>query len=156
DGSLDTTFSGDGKQTIHFGAGDDRAFGVAIDNFGRIVLAGYTQVSGNNFDMAVARLTPSGNLDTSFSFAGKPTIAFNRFGPQDDEATDVAIDSSGRIVLGGFAQFSGNDYDFAVARLNASGTLDTSFSGTGKRMIAFDIINGGHDDRANAVTIDRQ
>ena len=43
----------------------------------------------------------------------------------------VAVDGSGRIIVGGYSYQSGTDYDFAVARLNRAGPLDTDFDGDG-------------------------
>lgn len=51
DGSLDTTFSGDGKVTTDFGFANDQAFGTALQSDGKIVAAG---VAGGTF--ALARL----------------------------------------------------------------------------------------------------
>jgi uncharacterized delta-60 repeat protein len=157
-GALDTSFSSDGKQTVAFDKGgslNDRARGVAIDWFGGIIVAGSAQItSGGDYDFAVARLTSSGSLDSSFGTNGKVTTAFNRGGSNDDGAQAVAIDNNGRIVAAGGAQFSsGGDYDFAVARYTSSGALDSSFSSDGKQTIAFD--NGGTDaDAARSVAID--
>ena len=56
-GSLDTSFSGDGKQRTHFG-GNEQANGVAIQADGRIVAAGFVRVGepGNQTeDFALAR-----------------------------------------------------------------------------------------------------
>ena len=159
-GSLDSSFSSDGKATIAFdeGGGTRRPRrGVAIDWFGGIILAGSAQMSsGGDYDFAVARLTSSGSLDTSFGTNGKVTTAFNNGGSDNDGANAVAIDNSGRIVAAGGAQFSsGGDYDFAVARYTSTGVLDTSFSSDGKRTIAFD--NGGTDaDAVRSVAIDDQ
>src|SRR5439155_927583 len=112
---------------------------------------------GDN-DFAVARLTPGGQLDTSFDGDGRRTVGIDIPRAGDDLATDVAIDAQGRIVVGGYAEvdstfFSGTDYDFAVVRLNANGSLDTSFSGDGKQTIAFNRGGAGFDV-ANALAID--
>jgi uncharacterized delta-60 repeat protein len=53
DGSLDTTFGGDGKVRTNFTAGGDAANGVAIDASGKIIAAGHAGGSGGRF--AVAR-----------------------------------------------------------------------------------------------------
>lgn len=45
DGSLDTSFDTDGKQTIDFGNTEDQAYGVAVDSVGRIVVVGFTGAS---------------------------------------------------------------------------------------------------------------
>ena len=75
DGSLDTSFSGDGKQTTDFG-NFDGASAVAIQANGKIVAVG--EVSGN---FALARYNPNGTLDPSFSADGKQTTDF--FGDAD-------------------------------------------------------------------------
>jgi hypothetical protein len=55
-GSLDTTFSGDGKVTTDFAGSFDEAYAVAIQGDGKIVAAGLAEVSGFG-DFALARYT---------------------------------------------------------------------------------------------------
>lgn len=155
-GTLDTTFSGDGRATVAFDRGgdrEDRCRAVALQSDGKIVLAGSAEMnSTHNFDFAVVRLNTDGTLDRSFDNDGKQTVAFNRGGNNFDQANAVAI-ASGKIVLAGYATAnSGGDTDFAVARLNANGSLDASFDTDGKQTIAF---NRGSDkaDVANAVAV---
>jgi uncharacterized delta-60 repeat protein len=144
-GTLDTTFDGDGKQTIGFGGTDEFARGVAIDSLDRIVVAGSTY-NGTNHDIAVARLTVAGTLDTTFDGDGKQTIAL---GTGEDYAYAVTIDSLDSVVVGGSAVIGGND-QFAVARLTAAGALDNTFDGDGWQTIGF----GGSNERARGVGID--
>ncbi len=68
-----------------------------------------------------------GALDLSFGSGGK---VITPIGSSIDYAYSAAIQSDGKIVAAGGSQ-SGN-FDFAVVRYNADGTLDTSFGGTGK------------------------
>jgi len=56
DGSLDTSFSGDGRFITNFG-GNDQAVNVVIQSNGKIVVAGEKCVS-NVFDIALARYSP--------------------------------------------------------------------------------------------------
>src|SRR5262245_49982969 len=63
-GALDTTFDADGKQTIAFGTSTDIANCVAVDSLDRVVVAGGTDIGTIN--VAVARLTAAGALDSSF------------------------------------------------------------------------------------------
>jgi uncharacterized delta-60 repeat protein len=142
-GALDSTFDGDGKQIVDFFLSDDIAYGVAVDSLDRVVLGGDT---GPNYDFAVARLTTSGELDTSFNGGGEQTIDF---GSSDEHAYGVAVDSLGRVVLGGSTD---GGSDFAVARLTTSGALDNSFDGDGRQSIDF----GSAFDTGNAVDIDSQ
>lgn len=80
DGSLDTTFSGDGKETTDVGPASDYAFAVAIQTDGKIVLTGYTNDGTNGHDdFAVVRYNNDGSLDSSFSSDGKQTINFGSY-----------------------------------------------------------------------------
>ena len=57
DGSLDTSFSGDGKLTFNFDGNPSSANSIGIDSLGRIVLGGTSGPTiGNNSSFAVARL----------------------------------------------------------------------------------------------------
>lgn len=117
DGDLDTTFGTGGKVVTNFGA-DDRIFSSVLQSDGKIIVAGS---SNNNF--AVARYNTNGDLDTSFDTDGLDPIDFG----STDSAEAAAIQSDGKIVVAGT---SGND--FALARLNTDGSLDTSFGNNGK------------------------
>jgi uncharacterized delta-60 repeat protein len=55
EGTLDTSFDGDGRVTTSFTTGEDKAFDVALQSDGKIVVAGYGTVGANNRDFAVAR-----------------------------------------------------------------------------------------------------
>jgi uncharacterized delta-60 repeat protein len=124
-GTLDTSFSTDGKLTTSFGA-DDAAFGVTLQSDGKIVAAGFTGTAPN-YDVAVARYNTNGDLDTTFSFDGKVTTDFN--GGQD-LGIDVVVQPDGKIVTGGVAE--GTNLNFGLVRYLTDGTLDTTFSGNGK------------------------
>ncbi len=141
-GSLDTSFSGDGKQTTDFGSFNDQAHGVAIQADGKIVVAGQS-LSGSD-DFALARYTPNGTLDTSFSGDGKQLTDFGGFAA----ANAVAL-QGGKIVLAGTGSLGGTGgNDFALARYKPNGSLDTTFSGDGKQTTDF-----GSGDAANAVAL---
>ena len=150
EGDLDTSFDSDGTVTTPFGdSSTDVANAVAVDAQGRVVAAGYSG-SGSNHDFAVARYNPNGSLDTSFDHDGKVTTPI----VSDDYAQAVAIDGQGRIVVAGYALFGG-DYDFAIARYNPDGSLDTSFSDDGKQLVDF-TPSAGDNDKAYAMAIDAQ
>lgn len=124
DGSLDTTFSGDGIVTTDIGTVHDRAYDVAIQSDGKLVVAG-TAKGGGGYDFALVRYNTDGSLDTTFDSDGIVTTAL----PFDDFAFSVAIDGSGRIVAGGQWVSGGV---FVVNRYLTNGSLDTSFSGDGQ------------------------
>jgi uncharacterized delta-60 repeat protein len=123
-GALDTSFSGDGKTTIDFGTQEGNGGHVAIQSDGRIVIAGRTGVLPGAGDLAVARLTTSGDLDTSFSGDGKQTVDFGG----SEQLADMTLQSGDRIVLAGL---SGTG-DAVLARLTTAGALDASFGTGGK------------------------
>ncbi len=127
DGTLDTSFGGDGKVTTNFTAGADFAFGVAIQTDGKIVAVGRAGGSGGR--VAVARYNVDGTLDTSFSGDGKATTNFTA---GEDTVDHVAIQSDGRIIVAGTAGYFSNNARFALVRYDTDGTRDATFSGDGK------------------------
>ena len=142
-GTLDTSFSGDGKQTTNFGGGRDLAAGVAVQGDGKIVAVGDAGPSGFG-DFALTRYNPNGSLDTSFSGDGRQTTDFG----DSDGASGVAVQDDGKTVVAGFS-FNGTDSEFALARYNPNGSLDTTFSADGKQTTSF----GGIGDQATGVAI---
>jgi len=131
-GNLDPSF-GSGGQVSNTIAGA----AIKIDASGRIVIAGYAS-NGSDYDFAVARFDANGNPDLTFGTGGKVLAPI---GTSNDFGTAAAIDSSGRIVVAGSARVGTSD-DFAVARFDASGTLDATFGSGGKLINAF---STGHD-----------
>jgi uncharacterized delta-60 repeat protein len=65
-GALDTTFSGDGKQTNDFGGGDNGSLGGVAIRLNKIVMAGYMW-NGTDYDFAIYRYLSNGSLDATFS-----------------------------------------------------------------------------------------
>ena len=113
---------------------------MALQGDGKIVAVG---VRRDRRDFALARYNPDGSLDPSFSGDGLQTTDF-LFGAGDGRS-DVAIQANGRIVAVGVAGGGATGEDFGLARYNTNGSLDTSFSGDGRKRTsfgAFDIANG--------------
>jgi uncharacterized delta-60 repeat protein len=130
DGSLDTTFSGDGKLVTSISTGDDGGQSVTVQPDGKILVAGS---SGNftNSDFALARYNKDGTLDKTFSGDGRLTTSI---GPNFDYGSSIALQSDGKILVAGLSQKGPNQgTNFALARYNSNGTLDTTFSGDGKQ-----------------------
>ncbi len=69
-----------------------------------------------------------GDLDTSFSQDGKVTTNFSG----SDTGAAIAIQADGKIVVVGGSDVNDSAGDFALARYNSSGSLDTSFDGDGR------------------------
>jgi uncharacterized delta-60 repeat protein len=141
-GTLDTTFSGDGKQITDFGGVDNSAYAVALQANGKIIVTG-EGLSGQTLDFVVYRYLSNGSLDPTFS--GDGMVSFGFGAGRYDYPADLAIQSDGKIVVAGssglwitqegpVSVFVG---DFAIARLNPNGTLDTTFSGNGRQVTDF-------------------
>ena len=110
DGSLDTTFAGDGKII----GPDGSLNSVALQPDGKIVVAGVAS-NGTNFDFVLARYNSYGSLDTSFGTGGKVLTDFTG---NDDAANSVAIQPDGKIVVAGSAETGLYNYkDFRLSPL---------------------------------------
>lgn len=120
DGSLGTGFGSEGKVTTRAGFG---ARALALQADGNIIAAGVQYL--NDFDFALHRYTSDGTLDTSFGTAG---MVHTDFGKSDD-AYGLIVQADGKIVLAG-RSWDDTGSDFALARYDTSGSLDTNF-GTG-------------------------
>ncbi len=148
DGGLDTTFGSSGMVNTKFSAGlIDIANAVAIDTEGKIVVTGVSTVNGSE-DFTLIRYNTDGSLDTSFGTGGNVTTDFGT--GNTDSANAIASQSDGKIVAAG-SSFANGLGDFALARYNTDGSLDTSFGTGGKVLTNF--IDGGSNDEANAVSI---
>ncbi|MCS7034958.1 MAG: hypothetical protein NZ561_13350 [Phycisphaerae bacterium] len=131
-GSLDTTYSTDGKVFFGFGGNNDsRCYDIALDPDDRVVMVGYDRnlsspATGRNFAYAV--VGTNALLDPAFSGDG---LAVTDFSSGNDEARAVGIDPEFRIVVGGFSDGAVNN-DFVATRLTLTGSLDSSFNGDGR------------------------
>ena len=120
-GTPDTTF------TANTGSGfDNQTLAVAIDTNNKILVGGlFTSINGTPSNR-IARLNANGTPDTSFT-----TQIGTGF---DDVVHSLAIQADGKIVVGGqFTSINSTPSNY-IARLNADGTTDTTFSrdiGTG-------------------------
>lgn len=134
DGSLDMTFSGDGRQTTEFAGARGSARDVALQADGKIIVVGTSSdpdPDADGFVFAVARYNPDGSLDTTFSGDGRQTTELvDLFA--GGQAAAVAIQPDGKIVAVGHETGGGSSGgDFAVVRYNTDGSLDASFSADG-------------------------
>lgn len=145
DGSLDTSFSDDGKLTTAIGVNGAGANSMTLQADGKILLAGYS-TSGSYSEFALVRYNSDGSLDTSFSDDGILTTAIINL--NSAQANSVTVQANGKILLGGYA-WNGNSNEFVLVRYNSDGSLDTSFSTDGM----LSTIVGGSSDQAYSVTV---
>jgi len=126
DGSPDPDFGNEGWVATAFGQRDARALALALQPDGAIVVAGWAR-NWSNRDVAVVRYTPTGALDGGFGNGGKATYGV---GIGNDEATAVALDGDGRVVIAGYAA-DGSTYNLMAGRLTSGGQPDPGFNSTG-------------------------
>ena len=154
DGTLDTSFDGDGTALVDFGS-ESSARAVALQPDGKVVLAGsVTHPVGAGCcvsDFALARLTSAGVLDSSFDGDGRVITDFLAGADNGhDAAQAVLVQSDGRIVAAGGGVAGGASVDFAVARYLADGSLDPTFSNDG--LAATDFV--GYFDEIRDLAVD--
>jgi len=145
DGTLDTTFNSNGTVSTPIGTSDDIAFSLVLQQDGKVIAAGATY-NGSDEDFALARYKTDGNLDTSFNSTGTVTTAL---GAGDDVAYSVLLQPDSQIVAAGYS-YRGPDNDFALARYNTDGTLDSTFGDQGVVRTDFD---NGSTEQAYAAAI---
>ncbi len=151
DGSLDSSFNGNGILVQDFHGLNDSLTGVAIQPDGKIVVSGISTAADTSQRLTVARYHSNGSPDTSFDGDG---VVFVDFGGSMVGGTDVFIDPSNRIYVAGTVETDTgieDSRDFAVALLQIDGSLDPAFNGDGRRIIPF---AAGPIDTALAIDVD--
>jgi uncharacterized delta-60 repeat protein len=111
----------------------DTANRVVIDGTGRIVLSA-TSFTGATTQGLVVRLTGAGAIDTTFNTTGLRLIsgvAGVVGATAFDGTSGLAIDSAGRIVVGGSTVDAVGHYHAYVTRLTSAGAIDTTFGTSG-------------------------
>lgn len=127
-GTLDATFGNNGKVISNITNGQDKAYGVAIQSDGKIVVAGYSTSSVTGKDFAVVRYNSNGTLDGSFGTSGMLTTDIQL--GSDDVAYSIAIQLDGKIVLAGFSD-NGTNKNAALVRYKTDGIIDSTFGNNG-------------------------
>ena len=128
---------GSGDVTFDAGAGpnndvpyNNSVSSLALQSDGKVLIGGYfTTVNGTNRN-GIARLNANGSLDTSFN----PGTGVN------GGVFSITLQPDGKVVIGGgFTTVNGTNLN-RIARLNANGSLDSSFNpGTGANGSVFSI-----------------
>lgn len=150
-GSLDTTFGTNGISSIVFADQTGSAVAVDIQPDGKIVIGGTVarQVSTNPniwaYDFGIARLNSDGSPDTTFDGDGKTTLSFNPEVTTNNFSFErlkkLKVASDGKIVLGGSAVDATVSSQLILGRLNADGSLDTTFGNNGRIISPFTIFS---------------
>jgi uncharacterized delta-60 repeat protein len=146
-GSLDSTFGSGGNviTALNPGNGNESPVGLALETIGSqtlIVVAGRVQST-----FALARYNLNGTLDTTFGQGGMVTTVT----PYGAEAAVVTVQGDAKILLGGTESTATNS-QFAVARYNTDGSLDTTFNATGLQP-GIATLGSGQGESANAMVL---
>jgi uncharacterized delta-60 repeat protein len=111
DGSLDPTFDPNVDPLAN-----SSVYGLAMQDDGKILIAGSFTTVGGRAASCVARLNPDGSVDTNFNAVANNVVYA------------VALQPDGKILLGGIFTQLGNQTRNHLGRLNADGTVDPSFN----------------------------
>jgi uncharacterized delta-60 repeat protein len=145
-GTLDTSFDSDGKVTTQISVADQDNWAtcMAIQPDGKILVGGYGGGGfggGSNSSWHIARYhgqiatgTP-GTLDTSFGSFPEVGIVDVILAP-GGRLEAMTLQADGKIVLTGEC-----NANVGLARLNADGSLDTGFNGTGTMVVPLAVAN---------------
>ncbi|MGA2255334.1 MAG: autotransporter-associated beta strand repeat-containing protein [Thermoguttaceae bacterium] len=145
DGTFDTNFSNSAAPFSGDGFSPQQ---VDLLANGEVLVGGYvTNAAGT--DLGVVRYNANGTLDTTFGNDGWVTAGLS---VASTNPCGMALDGEGNIVLAGTANIvdAPGEYEFALARFNSAGVLDTSFGNGGIVLDDFD----NHDNHATAVAIE--
>ena len=113
DGTTDTTFT---PAT----APNTGIYSMALQNDGKILIGGtFSSVGGVN-QKGIARLNTNGSLDTSFN-VGTGTS-------EGDDVEDIVVLPNGKVLISGLINSVNGLPRGNIARLNANGSLDTTFT----------------------------
>ena len=159
DGTIDTTF-GTGGVAVHDnaagGGGYDYGRAIAQDASGKIFVAGYSDsaVLGTNYDMVIWRYNSDGTIDTTFGASGVAVHDYAAGG--DDYGRAIAQDASGKILVAGYSQSAGGDYDYfmVIWRYTAEGAIDTTTFGTGGVAVHYNAAGRSGYDHGYAIAQD--
>ena len=151
-GTLDTTFGTDGvvlTPLAGYSAANFKSLNIQSD--GSILAAGTATATGSNLPtFFVARYLADGTLDTSYGADGLQFVDVNPAAATSSSLTNAVLQSDGKLLLVGYDRVNSTaNENWAIARLNVDGSLDTSFSTDGVTLLDFN----GFADYARDVVV---
>ena len=154
-GDLDSSWNGTGTAITPVSAanGFDDAYATAVQPDGKVVVAGKAQSGSGKPQMAIARFTAGGALDTTFDSDGTVVVppVFGSGDTNGDQANAVAVTGAGRILVAGYASHANGDGALAVAAYTSNGAPDTTFGTNGITTVV--VGAGGAYNSVNAMTL---
>ncbi len=133
--TLDTGFGSEGSKVFDSGHRyDEQVYDVAVNSSGNIALVGAIAAGTNIYDAVLAVLDSSGNLSETTGSNGVKVIDAdndNGAGTGSSYATSVVFDASDHLFVGVQTGISESTQDFAVAKLDLAGQLDSGYGAAG-------------------------
>lgn len=131
-GSLDTSFNNKGIVTDNFAhpyyTNQPSATAVLSQTNGKVLLIGNYLGNSNTGEIFIRRYNANGSIDNTFGNSGTASLNINSNWTYSNSAT---LQSDGKIVITGVSRFDTTNNVVTLIRYNSTGTLDTTFNGTG-------------------------
>ncbi|MGZ3184668.1 MAG: hypothetical protein ACXU8N_19715 [Telluria sp.] len=132
DGSSDTSYGSNGSAVLSWGGHSDNVAGMKLLGDGKVLVYGTTS-DGTQTDLAVTRLNADGSVDSTYGNSGTRVVAASA---GNDSINGAAVLADGKLVLVGGVT-GANGADTGLVKLNADGSLDTSFGTGGVAQVEF-------------------
>jgi len=139
-GALDKTFGDDGTKAVAVGVQGSSAAVVLAQPDDAVFAVGTETLAADATDIALARLTKSGQLDPAFGTAGLATAHW-----PGASIVSSAVESDGKIIVAGQTPIDAGPA-FTVLRISEDGSLDTTFGTAGRQVLGVGM--------AQAITVD--
>ncbi len=120
EGVLDMSFATGGVARTSLGGKGDKAYDLALQSDGKILIAGESLDNSSKRRIAIVRYDSNGTIDESFGHFG---VVIDDSNPTYSGARNVEVDSNGKILICGYGYNSAT----TVFRYNSDGTKDNSF-----------------------------
>lgn len=134
DGSVDTSFAGNGYFTQNAAAGGNRediGYGIEILSDGKYLVTGLSTDASEHENMALWKFNPDGTLDTSFADMGYITLSSAFGNGLGAAAYDLGVTEDGKYVVVGKSYKTEEDTDLTIWKFNPDGTFDNEFGKEG-------------------------
>jgi uncharacterized delta-60 repeat protein len=116
DGTIDNTFTGTGANSV--------VSTIAVQPDGKILIGGVFTTYNGVTKNGIVRINNDGTIDPTFSGTGTG-------GNTTTYIATIAVQPDGKILIGGYFPIYNGVAKNHIARLNADGTIDNTFTGTG-------------------------
>jgi uncharacterized delta-60 repeat protein len=129
-------------QQTYDNGGDDQPVAVKVDTAGNVLMTGYSEGNGTNYDIVTIKYSKS---DTQQGSKVLWKVRYDGPAHNEDKPTAMALDKNNNVIVTGYSVAANGKYDFITIKYDANGkTKWTSrYNGT-----------GNDDDQAVAAAVD--